>query len=50
MAKWPYAEPDGKLTAEKQIPLESPGAMEGDGLVWLKEDIQQCLLSEHWEV
>lgn len=48
MAKWPYAEPDRKLTAEKQIPLESPGAMEDDGLV-SKEDTEQCFLSEHWE-
>lgn len=49
MAKWPYAEPAGTARAEKQIPLESPGATEDDGLV-VKEDVQWCFLSEHWEV
>lgn len=47
MTKWPYTEPDRKLTAEKQIPFEFPGAMEEDGLVRLKEDMEQRLLSEH---
>lgn len=49
-AKWPYAEPDRKLTAEKQIPFEFPGAMEDDGLLWSKGDIKQRLFSEQWEV
>lgn len=38
-AKWPYAEPDGKLTAEKQIPLVAPGETEDNGLVWPEEDV-----------
>lgn len=37
MAKWPYAEPAGTATAEKQIPLESPGATEDDGLMWSRK-------------
>lgn len=38
-AKWPYTEPDRKLTAEKQIPLAAPGGTEDDGLVWPEEDV-----------
>lgn len=33
-----------------RFPLESPGATEDDGLVWLKEDAQQRFLSGHWGV
>lgn len=50
---------DGKVTlrgARREVDsratdfLESLGATEDDGLVWLKEDAQQRFLSGHWGV
>jgi len=40
----------GSGQQSKRSPPESPGTTEDDGLVWSKEDVQQCFLSGHWEV